>query len=34
MNEIIYLQKIEKYLPEHIKAVQSTKHKIIWCCGK
>jgi len=26
------INKIEKYLPEHIKAVQSTKHKIIWCC--
>ncbi|ORX48415.1 DAHP synthetase [Piromyces finnis] len=24
--------KIEQYLPDHIKAVQSTKHRIIWCC--
>ncbi|KAJ3074412.1 hypothetical protein HDU98_011289 [Podochytrium sp. JEL0797] len=24
--------KIEQYLPGHIKAVQGTKHKVVWCC--
>lgn len=25
-------QKIRQYLPEHIKAVQASKHKVVWCC--
>ncbi|KAJ3025716.1 UNVERIFIED_CONTAM: hypothetical protein HDU68_006766 [Siphonaria sp. JEL0065] len=24
--------KIEKYLPGHIQAVKTTKHKVVWCC--
>ncbi|KAJ3164972.1 hypothetical protein HDU88_004953 [Geranomyces variabilis] len=24
--------KISQYLPDHIKAVQATKHKVVWCC--
>jgi 3-deoxy-7-phosphoheptulonate synthase len=24
--------KIHEYLPQHIKAVQQTKHKVVWCC--
>jgi 3-deoxy-7-phosphoheptulonate synthase len=25
-------KKIREYLPAHIKAVQATKHKVVWCC--
>ncbi|KAJ3322778.1 hypothetical protein HDV06_002639 [Boothiomyces sp. JEL0866] len=24
--------KIRQYLPAHIKAVQASKHKVVWCC--
>ena len=24
--------KIADYLPAHIKAVQTSKHKVVWCC--
>ncbi|KAJ3016430.1 hypothetical protein HKX48_004038 [Thoreauomyces humboldtii] len=24
--------KVAKYLPAHIKAVQATKHRVVWCC--
>jgi 3-deoxy-7-phosphoheptulonate synthase len=24
--------KVQEYLPGHIKAVQATKHKVVWCC--
>lgn len=24
--------KISEYLPAHIKAVQSSGHKVVWCC--
>ncbi|KAJ3282749.1 hypothetical protein HK104_010731 [Borealophlyctis nickersoniae] len=24
--------KIETYLPHHIRAVQATRHKVVWCC--
>ncbi|KAJ3414592.1 hypothetical protein HDV05_006331 [Chytridiales sp. JEL 0842] len=24
--------KVAQYLPDHIKAVQKTKHKVVWCC--
>lgn len=25
-------EKIDKYLASHIKAVQGTKHNVVWCC--
>ena len=24
--------KIQQYLPNHIKAINNTKHKVVWCC--